>query len=249
MRAVISMGPLAKVSLLSLAFSFFVLGFVSGQIVNGGFETGSFPPWTTTGTAAVSGSALPAPPAEGNFQAVISTPPGAGTVSQSTMETFLELNAGTLNSLKGPGTGFFAGGSAIKQIFTVQNGDVITFSWDFFPNGSNLSTSQNDSAFFTLHLSGSSSSSFTILDTTIISGGSESGYQLFSTGPLTAGTYLLGFAAFDVNNGGQAPADVQDPTLLIDNVQIIPEPAIWTFLSGGGVIGFLLLRRRRFTLG
>ena len=42
-------------------------------------------------------------PAEGNFQALIQTPPMAGTVSQSTLETFLGLNSGSLNSLQSGG--------------------------------------------------------------------------------------------------------------------------------------------------
>src|SRR3954462_12760294 len=68
-----------------------------GQIVNGNFETGSLPPWTTTGTDTVTGTFNGQAPAEGSFQAVISTPPGAGTVTQSSLEGFLELNGGTLD--------------------------------------------------------------------------------------------------------------------------------------------------------
>jgi len=232
----------AKIFLLALAMSIFGIAFSDAQTFsNGGFENGSFPPWTTTGAAAVSGTFSGQPPAEGSFQAVLSAPFQSGTVSQSSLETFLQLNSGTLNPLNGSST--FHGGSAIAQVFTIADGSVISFQWDFIPNGSNVASDQNDSAFFVLHLSGSNSSFFTLLDQTSNHPGSPSLYQTFSTTPLSAGTYILGFGLYD-RAGNAGGSDAQDPNLLIDNVQVIPEPSTWSLLGFGAFIAFLFSRRR-----
>src|ERR1043166_5196837 len=184
-----------------------VSGHAQAQLANGGFETGTFPPWTTTGTDSVTGTFSGQAPIEGNFQAHISCPQG-GTVTEGSLETFLGLNSGTLAPLRRGGPP--GGGSAFRQIFTVQEGQAISFDWDYFPNGS---SGQNDTAFFTLHPSASSSSSFTVLASI---GGSPTGYQHYGTGPLRAGSYLLGFCAYDALGFGN---NAQRPDLLIDNVQ------------------------------
>ena len=237
------MGESGKIFLLSLASFVMTAALADGQVFsNGGFESGAFPPWSTIGVTNVQGTFNGQAPAEGSFQAVLSAPFKSGTVSQSALETFLGLSSGTLNSING-GTAF-NGGSGLAQTFTVQNGAIISFFWDFMPNGSDGSTTQNDSAFFTLHLSSSSSSSITLLDRTSTSGGIASGYQLFTTGPLAAGTYILGFGLFDLAGTGGGPEDSQDPNLLIDGVQVIPEPMTWMLLALGASLVFVLRRRR-----
>lgn len=207
---------------------------------NGGFESGTLAPgWGSTGEATVTASAIGGfLPAEGTYQASLTT--GPGTVSQATLETFLGLNSGTLNSLNG--TSGQRGGSGIAQTFNVQAGDVISFQYNFLPNGNTASSDENDSAFFTLHLASSSSSSFTTLATTLSSGGSATGYQTITTGPLSAGTYLLGFGVYDISAFGNS----QNPTLLIDNVQqiAVPEPSSVALLAAAG-LSVLLFRRRR----
>ena len=236
------MGSSRKILLVSSVLSISFVALVNAQIQNGGFETGDFTGWTTAGaTAVVNGTFDFQAPAEGSFQAVMSAPFQSGTVSQSALETFLELNQNTLDTLNGSAT--FRGGSAIAQVFTVADGAIISFSWDFVTNGSSTASDQNDSAFFTLHLSGSNSSSFTILDQTSNHPGFASGYQTFVTGPLAAGTYILGFADYD-RAGGAGSDDRKDPDLLIDNVQVIPEPSTWLLLTFGGLIAFLFARRR-----
>jgi hypothetical protein len=231
-----------RISIVCFAFCFFAGAFARAQVTNGGFESGDLTGWTFVGTATASGTSSGQPPLEGNFQAVISTPAGAGTVSRTNLETFLELTSGTLLPLNG-GPQDFGGGSAIKQIFTVQNGDVIKFLWDFIPNGSNANAGKNDSVFFTLHLQGVTSSSFTILDqTSNHPSGTPGGYMSFATAPLAAGTYLLGFAAYDSIGIG---SDSQDPGLLIDRVEAVPEPSAWMLIACGGLVVFFLRARRQ----
>jgi hypothetical protein len=227
-------------SLFAISCSIFVsVATTRAQLTNGGFESG-LTGWSSDGTASAAGTTGGQPPLEGSLQAVIDTPQ-SGTASQSSLETFLELPASSLDAIR---DGFnTAGGSAIKQIFNVQNGDTIQFLWDFLPNGSTTNSTQNDTGFFTLHLQGSNGAPVTLSDTTT-SGGNPTGYHSFQSGPLTAGSWLLGFAAFDsVGTGGNALR----PTLLIDNVQIIaaiPEPATWLLLLCG-IPMVLIFRRRR----
>jgi T5SS/PEP-CTERM-associated repeat protein len=205
----------------------------AAALTNGGFETGSFSPWVVS---EVSYTTNPAPafvrgasftnamgvatnvtPAEGSFQAVLNAPT-SGTTRTPDLETFLGLQEWVLDPLFNYGNSYFNGGSAIKQTFDVRDGSVISFQWNFLPNGTNSSADQNDSGFFTLHAAAvTNSTNYTVLSTTALSGGVPTGYQPYTTGPLTAGSYLLGFSAFDQ----QAPFsfyDAQQPTLLIDAV-------------------------------
>jgi hypothetical protein len=214
----------------------------AAPLQNGGFETGTFTPWTTTGTATVTGTSNGVAPAEGSFQAVLNTPSG-GTVFQGSMETFLGLAGGSLSTYNsGGGSG---GGSAFKQTFDITAGQILTFRWNFLPNGSNASNGQNDTAFFTLHLAGDTSSTaiFT-LASTASTGGVATGYQTYMSGPLAAGTYLLGFADYDQKMVAGA-FNAQRPTLLIDGVAVVPEPATVTLLAFGAIGGAACWFRRR----
>ena len=203
----------------------------AAALTNGDFQTGSFSPWVVSGPALVSGAnftnamgvATNVTPAEGSYQAVLNAPT-SGTTFTPQLETFLGLQTavsgtnGALYPLARSGHPGLDGGSAIKQTFDVRDGSVISFQWNFLPNGTNLSPDQNDSGFFTLHAAGvTNSTNYTVLSTTISSGGNPTGYQPYTTGQLTAGSYLLGFSAFNT----QTPlfyVDAQQPTLLIDAV-------------------------------
>ena len=217
---------------------------IAAPLSNGGFETGTFSPWTTGGIATVAGTTSGVAPVEGNFQAIINTP-ASGTVSQGNLETFLGLAGLTLAQYNG-GSNSNGGGSAFKQTFDITAGQAISFRWNFLPNGNVSSGSQNDTAFFTIHLaSDTSSSAVFTLSSTSLSGGVATGYQTFTTPILAAGTYLLGFAENDQKQiaGSQ---NSQRPTLFIDNVAAVPEPTTISLLGMGlAAGGAYFLKRRR----
>ncbi|MBJ7327964.1 MAG: hypothetical protein JHC52_11545, partial [Chthoniobacterales bacterium] len=211
--------------LCAAAFCLPVTPLAAAALTNGGFETGSFSPWVASGPASVSGAnfnnamgvATNVTPAEGSYQAVLNAPT-SGTTLTGGLETFLGLRSGTLSALHPGGRPDDSGGSAIKQTFDLRAGSVISFQWNFLPNGNDSSVNQNDSGFFTLHAAAdSSSTNYTVLSTTALSGGIPTGYQPYTTGPLTAGSYLLGFSAFDQQEAFSF-FDAQQPTLLIDAV-------------------------------
>lgn len=238
MVAVVKIIALSRKYLVVCALSFLIIATAHGQILNGGFESGALSPWTAVGTATIQGSFSGQAPFEGSFQAALTTPPIPGTVFTSSLESFLELSSGTLATLNSGG--FNGGGSAVKQSFTVTAGTIVQFAWDFFPNGSTASSGQNDSAFFALHLAGVPSSSFTLLDqTSNHPTGTPSGYSVFSTAPLAAGTYLLGFGVYD----NTAFSNAQNPALLVDRV--VPEPTTSALLIAGGLVGAVGRRRAR----
>ncbi len=212
---------------------------------NPGFETGTLPPWTGVGVTSVGGTFGTEAPEEGNFQAVIQTTDNL-TVSQTSLEGFLGLQAGSLTGFNSSPGGISgnAGGSAIKQIaINLQVGDVITFWWNFLPVGSPSSAAQNDIAFYTLHLDGSTGTAANVfaLSSSTLSGGSTTGYQQRISAPVAqAGTYLIGFGVFDnYDNGGNQLR----PDLLIDAV--IPEPSSFClFALGLAAAGAFSWRKR-----
>src|SRR5437870_1301302 len=79
------------------------------QLLNPGFETGSFTSWTTTGDTTVVGAVGSVTPDSGNFQAQITN--GAGAVPVAALEAFLGLAPGAFNALGYPAMG----GAASKQ--------------------------------------------------------------------------------------------------------------------------------------
>ena len=66
-------------ALLGLSLASVICASAGAQVVNGGFETGAFPPWLTTGNDSVTGTYSGQAPEEGSFQAAITTTSG-GTV-------------------------------------------------------------------------------------------------------------------------------------------------------------------------
>jgi filamentous hemagglutinin family protein len=178
-----------------------------------GFETGDFTRWTTTGNARIETATFGSGPTEGTYQARITS--AIGSVSQSQVETFLEVANGTLNSL---GNGSVTQGSAMQSTFTAQAGDVVSFQWNFLTDELDQSVVYNDFGLITLTSASTSTlvvrnqSSF--VPTTAVGFDGQTGFKTFSTSVPNSGTYKLGLGVVDVSDMVVASA------LLVDNVSI-----------------------------
>jgi hypothetical protein len=119
-------------------------------VVNPGFEASpDFTGWTTSGSTAIQDVTFRTP-AEGSLEAVMSNNDsaaigGSGSpVTAASLETFLGLSAGTLNTVGG---GTAVNGSGIKQVGITGNaGDTISFKFDFFTNEARPPSTFNDFA-------------------------------------------------------------------------------------------------------
>ncbi|WP_414581710.1 hypothetical protein [Scytonema sp. PCC 10023] len=238
-------------------------------IINGNFENG-LENWQTLGESRVETSAFGSGSVEGNFQAFLSTAFNevvgvdgngreirGGNAAPATYITGI-----TQNSLEGfLGVSQFFGdnslaeaieGSAIKQTFTANAGQNLSFSWNFLTNesvGNNANQDFNDFAFATLS-NNSQNLFFRLADTstTFLASGSntsffeETGFKTFSYTLPTDGEYTLGIGVVDVGERTVISG------LLIDGVgaQAIPETSSTvSFLLVGAVGAVSVLKRRR----
>ena len=101
-------------------------------VINGGFETGSFPPWTFVGGAGVASGAFGTAPAGGSFHALMESGPSAQS-SIAGLETFLGVAAGSIIAFNpNPPGSSLTEGSAIRQTgVTIAAGQFITFDFNF----------------------------------------------------------------------------------------------------------------------
>ncbi|MBE9037157.1 PEP-CTERM sorting domain-containing protein [aff. Roholtiella sp. LEGE 12411] len=192
-------------------------------VINGNFETGTFSNWRTIGDNRIETAALGTGTSEGTFQALLTTGASAsgGAVEQSDLEQFLKLPSGLLDKM---GNGDVTEGSAIKQTFTANAGDVLTFDWNFLTNEATPSFF-NDFAFFsvnpfTLELADTNSSGF--FSTSAVNFSQETGFKTISIGIAQTGTYTLSIGVVDVGDS------VVDSALIVDNIQVLSS-------IGGGI--------------
>jgi len=131
------------------------------------------------------------------------------------------------------------GGSAIKQSFSGDVGNVLLFQWnyltsdkDFAPGCCDFSFVVLDGSISLLGYFGSplppSSTSFFLYET---------GYQLFATTLATSGIHTVAFGVV------QTYDDIIDSGILIDSVRVIPEPSSWLLLLSGFALLALSSRR------
>jgi hypothetical protein len=193
----------------------------SAAIINGGFEN-NFNNWITTGDVSIQTSSFGSGTTEGSFQALLSTDNPASYVGfAGGLEDFLGLSLGDLdpdinNFL------FATKGSAIKQAFTANAGDILSFDWNFLTEDSFFP----DYAFVVLNgLSTlADTSAATNLSNTVFN--NETGFKTFTYTFASAGSYTLGIGIVDVVDTEGVSA------LLVDNVKLtstvtptpVPEP-------------------------
>jgi hypothetical protein len=226
----------------------------SADFINGGFESG-LTGWQSTGDALAVGAGFGTDPAAGSSQGLVTTASNNGdfnnfsgfdAVSATALETFLELANGTL------GAGFE--GSAIRQTFTAEAGDVLSFRWNFLTTEGSAA----DFAFVTLSgagltvLADTTSSllgpSGVVLDPVFGDPTRETGYRTFSLTVAAAGTYTLGFGVADHTDEFIPSALLIDGVSLqsAGDVSVVPAPATLTsLLIGGAVIAGYRLRSAR----
>lgn len=187
-------------------------------IINGGFN-GNLNGWQSSGDVNVV-----------NNQALLVT----GLIAASdifTLETFLGLSPGQLvpnGSLFGA-----TGGSALKQSFTANAGDILRFDWNFLTDEVfDPSLPKNDTAFLTLvNTTNLVSNVITLADvSSSVLGTGELGFaratgtSLFSQ-TLVGGNYILGFVVVDDVDTLVASGLAIDNVQVGRNGQIIPEPS------------------------
>lgn len=180
--------------------------------INGGFETGSLASWSSTGFANIKTSAFGSGPTEGTYQALLTN--GSGGVSDANLETFLGLDAGSLDGL---GNGNAVEGGSLKQTVTVSAGATLSFDWNFLTNEGTPGNPFNDFAFVaiaseTVDTLSDTNGSFVTSPTAF---NNETQFGTFEYTFSQAGTYQIGVGV----------VDVADPTvdsgLLVDNFSLV----------------------------
>ncbi|NJL81003.1 MAG: calcium-binding protein [Richelia sp. SM2_1_7] len=178
---------------------------------NGGFETGDFTAWGTIGDASIQSAEFGAIPTQGDFQALLTT--GFGSVSDNTLESFLELNSGDIDGI---GNGDATEGSALQKTITVEAGDVLSFDFNFLTNEF-TPTFFNDFAFVSITSNTLSeladTNSFFELSPTVFS--EETDYDNFTFKFSEAGTYTVGIGVVDLQD------TAVDSGLLVDDFKIV----------------------------
>ncbi|MGB7439681.1 MAG: filamentous hemagglutinin N-terminal domain-containing protein [Coleofasciculaceae cyanobacterium] len=197
------------------------------------FESGDFTDWTTIGNASIETAAFGSGPTEGTFQGRVTS--AGGSVGDANLETFLAAPAGSLDAV---GNGNVTQGSAIQVTFAGQEGDTISFDWNFLTDELDQNARFNDFSFITLTAPGSPTSvsvlttrSSTPIGTGVAGFDGETGFQS-STIPLPAnGNYTLGVGVVDIAD------QVVSSAVLIDNLALTtpaPTSGAPVTLSAGG---------------
>jgi len=237
-------------------------------VVIEGFESTTITQGTNAkGDASIQGSYFTINPTEGANQLLLTTigsaDTGAGYASQSGsnaipvsgttgLAAFLGVSTGTINNgIGASGTE----GSAFKETFSFNAGDVMSFNYDFMSQEPTDGSGAKDFAFVVLLNSSGQVVQYSVISnyTNATLGtangnpfGGQTGYQTFQLSPIaTSGNYTVGFGVVDTGN---AATDTNPSALLIDNIQVtaVPEPTTIAFsLAGGALLAALRSRIKR----
>lgn len=189
-----------------------------------GFESGNFTNWVTIGNANIQTAAFGTYPTEGNYQASLTTDSASDSASETAIENFLGLSAGTLDSLVDDPYEYAAtNGSALKlTTISVNAGDVLSFDWNllqsetFYIFNNFAFVSIAPGLVFKLADLSSTLSSSIFSPTPFYA---ETGYQTFEYKFTTSGTYTVGIGVMEVE---YAPFYLVSG-LLVDNLNIFSE--------------------------
>jgi hypothetical protein len=214
-------------------------------LTNGGFETG-LAPWTSIGTAGSTGSvtagSLTLDPFDGAAQGFAQSGYGLSAVPLYTdgaggdLFSFAGL---TDPSILPPDYASFSG-SAIRQTFTANAGDVLSMQYNVATNSGE--GSQGDPAVLIILASDG------LLDLFIndadfgVTDWNELGYLPYTYTFLEGGNFALTVLTVDEND---SPVSTY---LFVDNAEItaIPEPASFLLLGTGlGVVSLIVYRKKR----
>ncbi len=237
MKLKLALPALAALALAPVAF---------GQISNGAFSSG-LSDWSTIGDVATRTytnlqaatdtgvfltNAVLAPGDDGPSSVNFSGTDVAGIID---LEDFAGLAPGALDP-DAFNFVFAEEGSMLKQTISVQAGDLLSFDWAYYTNGS----FEDDFAFAVID-----GTVFDLSSAATLSAGSTFGFAFntgldtFSTGPfVNDATFDLVFGVVDANG------TITSSALLVDNVSIIPEPSSLAALAGLAALGLTAMRRR-----
>ncbi|MFB2879592.1 S8 family serine peptidase [Aerosakkonemataceae cyanobacterium BLCC-F46] len=202
---------------------------------NPGFETGDFKNWQTLGNKKIETSAFNSGPKEGTYQALLTN--GVGSVSDTNLETSLNLSSGSLDAL---GNGNATEGSVIQRTVTVTAGAKLTFDWNFltsegtpsFYNDFSFVAISSDTTTDTISTLANTNNSFTPSSTIFPK---ETGFGTFSYTFTNPGTYTIGVGVMDVADSGVNSAVLVDNFSLTDS-EGNPLPGSHTVESGPGLV-------------
>lgn len=216
-----------------------------------GFEASDPNNFTFTGDAGKKGTYQTQNPSEGSQQFLLTTIGMSSNEDGATSQSgsFAVTNAALQTFFNGIGLGGFEG-SGILVPFTVGAGDTgVSFDFDFLSNEPFSMPSRNDFAFAAIfngtslvsnsftNLAQASTATFGLFDpqTPFIF---HTGYQPENLSfTLAPGTYFLGIGVEDFGSFDHASG------LLIDNIQVVPEPSVVALALAGA--GLLVAARRR----
>lgn len=120
-----------SVEIVGLITSICIGDSVSAQVVNGSFENG-LTGFSRIGDTSIQTSAFGVDSTQGTSQALITNDGSFLSLPAPDLEDFLGLTSGSLNTL---GNGNAIEGSAIRQTFTANAGDILTFNYNFLTQG------------------------------------------------------------------------------------------------------------------
>ena len=229
-----------KAGLIATTVGLLFAGNAMAAVTNGGFAGNSLTGWSTMGdvTTASGGAFLTTASLEfqDDFTEDAGTFNASGTsaydVASGGFEAFAGLNAGDLDS-----PDFAYEGSLLKQTFTVNAGDTLSFNWNMFTNEGAAGA---DYAFVAINGALTTLASASNASLASVPYSFSTGASVFSQTFASASSVTLAFGVVDLGDYGVTSA------LWLDNVALtaaVPEPETYAMLLAG--LGFIVASSRR----